>query len=775
LLHFTYSSLERQTFMAFSARVGARVKRKEDPRLITGAGQYTGNLSLPGMAYVAFVRSPYAHANIKSIDVSAARARAGVLAAFTGAELITTYGPMPMEDAGEDGSRTHYPISVGRVRYAGEIVAVVVADSPATAADAVDDVLVDWEPLTPVVDMRTALAPDAPVLFAGMENNIAHMWTRKHGEVEQAFAQAARVVTLSMNSQRLAGVAMETRAVLAAPDPFTNGLTLWTGTQSAHGIRGELAKILNLPENSVRVIAPDVGGGFGIKIGLFAEDAAVAALALRLKKPLRWVEGRIESMLATTHGRGQLAEVSAAVQADGQVTGLRVRVTGDFGAYPRTTSIIDLTGLMAVGVYNIPAVDLELTGVFTNTTPIAAYRGAGRPEAAYYIERLMDAIAAELNLEPTAVRRRNFIPPEAFPLRTASGFKYDSGEYEKALNKALEISDYAALRAEQKRRLAEPGAPLLGIGLATYVEMCAFGYDSALVRAEPSGTVTALTGISPHGQGQHTTFAQMVADQLGVDFDKVIVKHGDTALTPMGQGTMGSRGLVVGGSALVRATDKVKAKAMQIAAHMLEAAVEDLELKEALYQVKGVPSKGVTFTEIAERAYGDLPKEIEPGLEATDYFRLPDSTCPFGAHVAVVEVERETGEVRLLNYFSVDDCGPRFSPMLVEGQVHGGLAQGIGQALLEEMAYDAGGQALTGSLIEYAMPRAATFSHFTLDETVTPSPTNPLGAKGIGEAATIGSTPALVNAVVDALRPFGVKNIDMPLKPERVWRALQSA
>jgi len=759
--------------MAFSARVGARVKRKEDPRLITGAGQYTGNLSLPGMAYVAFVRSPYAHANINSVDVSAARARAGVIAVITGAELTTAYTPMPMEDAGKDGAHTHYAISIERVRYAGEIVAVVIADSAAVAADAVNDVVVEWEPLTPVVEMRAALDSNSPRVFPDMENNIGHTWTRKRGEVDEAFASAARVVSLSLNSQRLAGVAMETRAVLAAPDPFTNGLTVWTSTQAAHGVRTELAKLLKLPENSVRVIAPDVGGGFGVKIGLYAEDAAVAALALRLKRPLRWVESRTESMLATTHGRGQLAEISAAVQADGKVTGLRLRVLGDLGAYPRTTSIIDLTGLMSVGVYNIPAVDIDIKGVFTNTTPVAAYRGAGRPEAAYYIERLMDAIAAELQIDPVEVRRRNFIPPDAFPLKTASGFKYDSGEYEKALDKALHISAYPALREEQQKRLKENSNWLLGIGLATYVEMCAFGYDSAIVRAEPSGTVTVLTGISPHGQGQHTTFAQMVAEQLGVDFDKVIVKHGDTALTPMGQGTMGSRGLVVGGSALVRATDKVKAKAIQIAAHILEAAAEDIELKDALYQVKGAPSKGVTFAQIAERAYGDdLPAELDTGLEATDFFRLPDSTCPFGAHVAVVEVERETGEVRLLNYFAVDDCGPRFSPVLVDGQVHGGLAQGIGQALLEEMAYDAGGQALSGSLIEYAVPRASTFSHFTTAETVTPSPTNPLGAKGIGEAATIGSTPAIVNAVVDALRPFGVTNIDMPLKPERVWRAL---
>jgi carbon-monoxide dehydrogenase large subunit len=583
------------------------------------------------------------------------------------------------------------------------------------------------------------------------------------------------VVTLAMNNQRLAGVPMEPRATLAAPDPQTGGLTVWTSTQAAHGIRTELAKILRLPENIVRVIAPEVGGGFGLKIGLFAEDAVLAALALRLKRPVRWAETRSEHMLATTHGRAQLAELSAAVQADGTVTALKMRVRQDLGAYPRVTSIGELTGRMAVGVYAIPNVDLEIKCVFTNTTPVAAYRGAGRPEAAYYIERLMDTIAAEMQLDPTELRRRNFIPPSAFPLKTPAGQKYDSGEYDKTLSKALEISDYGALRAEQRRRLSENSPRVLGIGVATYVEMCAFGYDSAVVRAEPSGTVTVLTGISPHGQGQHTTFAQMVSDQLGVPFEQIVVKHGDTALTPMGQGTMGSRGLVVGGAALARATDKVRARAMRIAAHMLEAATEDIELKDGRYQVKGVPSKALTFAEIADRAYSDdLPDDVDTGLEATDFWRIADSTCPSGAHLAVVEVDRETGEVQLLRYFSVDDCGPRFSPMLVEGQVHGGLAQGIAQALFEEMVYDANGQTTTASLMEYALPHADSFPMFTVDQTVTPSPTNPLGVKGIGEAATIGSTPAIVNAVVDALRPFGVRHLDMPLRPERVWRALRS-
>jgi len=760
--------------MAFSALMGARVKRKEDPRLITGAAQYTGDIVLPGLKHVAFVRSPYAHALIRSIDASVARQQPGMVAVVTGEELRSAYQPMPMEDESKKKTHTHYALSVERVRYAGEAVAAVIADSASAAEDAAQAVGVDWEPLPAVGDVRAALAPDAPRLFDDLADNVAQVWTRKKGDPDKAFAEAQRVVKLSLVNQRLVGVPMETRAVLAAPDPFTGGLTVWTSTQAAHGIRSGLAKLLRLPENIIRVIAPEVGGGFGVKIGLYPEEAVLAALALRHKLPLRWVEARTEHMLATTHGRGQTADLEAALQADGTVTALRTRVIQDLGAYPHGTFLGELTGLMAVGVYRIPNVDLESKSVLTNTTPIGAYRGAGRPEAAYNIERLMDAAAAELHLDPAEVRRRNFIPPDAFPLKTASGFKYDSGEYAQALDRALDISKYQLLKTEQQRRLADPSAPLLGIGLSTYVEMCAFGYDSAIVRAEPSGTVTVYTGISPHGQGQHTTFAQIVSDKLGVPFDQIVVKHGDTAITPMGQGTMGSRGLVVGGSALWRATDKVRAKAMRIAAHMLEAAPEDIELNEGRYQVKGVPGKSLTFAQIAGRAYTDeLPDEVDTGLEATDFFRIADATCPFGAHVAVVEVDRETGEVRVLSYFSVDDCGPRISPMLAEGQIHGGLAQGIAQALLEEMTYDAYGQSQTASLMEYAVPRAEAFPMFTLDQTVTPSPTNPLGVKGIGEAATIGSTPAVVNAVVDALKPFGVRHLDMPLRPEKIWRAMQ--
>jgi carbon-monoxide dehydrogenase large subunit len=787
--------------MAYASLIGARVKRKEDPRLITGAGTYVGDLKLPGMHYVAFVRSPYPHARIRSIDTAAARRRPGVLAVVTGQDLPPLCEPMPTSTAGEGGpagsgrnkSHTHYALSIDRVRHVGEAVAAVIATTPAIAADGAADVVVDWEPLPAVADPLAALEAGAPRLFDDMPNNIQHTWRRKTGDVEAAFAGAARVVRQRMINQRLAGIPMEGRAVVAAPDPATGGVTLWSSVQGPHLVRRDLAKTLRLPENMVRVIAPDVGGGFGVKIATYPEDVLLAALARRYQMPLKWVETRLEHMAATNHGRAQVADLEAAVQADGTVTALRMRVVADLGAYPLAPDVPELTGAMAIGVYRIPAVDIEITCVFTNTTPVGAYRGAGRPEAAYYIERLMDLIAAELGMDPADVRRKNFIPPDAFPYTTPTGQVYDSGEYDRALTKALEIANYQALREEQRQRLGDQqtgrqgdghamshglavsrSTGLLGIGISCYVEMCGFGpYESALVRVDPTGTVTVLTGISPHGQGTGTTFAQIVADQLGADYDQIIVRHGDTATTPIGMGTMGSRSLAIGGSALVRAVERVRAKAQRIAAHMLEAAPEDIVLEAGRYQVKGVPERSLTLAQIADRAYSDdLPDDLDPGLEASAFFRPSELIYPFGAHVAVVEVDPETGIVRVRDYFTVDDCGPRISPLLVTGQVHGGLAQGIAQALMEEVVYDANGQLLSGSLMDYALPRAHDLPSFVTDQTETPTPLNPLGAKGIGEAATIGSTPAIANAVIDALKPFGVRHLDIPLRPERVWRAI---
>src|SRR5262245_10163674 len=764
------------------ALVGAEVKRKEDPRLITGTSSYVSDIAVPGLHHVVFVRSPHAHARIRSIDTKAAAARSGVRMVLTGQDIRAHCAPVPpggpsVEGGGstaEHAGRGHYPLSIGRVRYLGEAVAAVVATSEAIAVDAAAEVIVDWEPLPAVSDAFEAMAPGAPQLFDDAPSNIEHVKEIKEGDPDAAFARAPRVVKQRMVNQRLAGITLEPRAALAAPDPLSGGIVVWDTHQAPHMLRNDIAGSLGLSQSLVRVIAPEVGGGFGVKFGLYPEDVTLAVIAHRFRIPVRWTETRNEHMTSTTHGRAQVTDLEAAVQPDGTITALRMHVTADVGAYPVFTFIPELTLFMGIGVYSVKNVDLKATCVFTNSTSVAAYRGAGRPEAAYYLERFMDIIAGELGLSPETVRRKNFIPPSAFPYAAPTGQNYDSGDYDRALSKALEIADIKAVRAEQTQRAERGERKLLGVGMACYVEMCGFGpFESAVVRVEPGGTVTAYTGTSAHGQGHETAFAQIIADRLGVDFDKVVVRHGDTLNTPMGNGTGGSRSLAVGGSAILRAADAVQAKARRIAAVMLEAAAEDVVMADGRYQVRGVPSKSLGLAEIAARAYGEgLPADIESGLEATDFFRPPQLVYPFGAHIAVVEVDRDTGRISMRDYFSVDDCGVRVSPLLVRGQVHGGLAQGIAQALLEEVVYARDGQLLTGTLMDYAVPRADDLPSFTTDQTVTPTPHNPMGAKGIGEAATIGSTPACVNAVVDALRPLGVKHLDMPLRAERVWRAI---
>jgi aerobic carbon-monoxide dehydrogenase large subunit len=766
--------------------MGAEVKRKEDPRLVTGTSAYVGDITVPGMQYVAFVRSPHAHARIGRIDTSRATARPGVSRVLTGQDIKAYCQPIPLGGPSAEGGggaaetsvgRKHYPLAVGSVRYVGEPVAAVLASSEALAVDAAADVVVDWQPLPAVADQLSALKDGAPQLHTDAAKNIEHETTIKVGDPDGAFAKAHKVVKQRMISQRLCGVPMEPRAALAAPDPLVGGVTVWSTHQAPHNLRNDLATLLGVEQQSVRVIAPEVGGGFGVKFGIYPEDATLAVIAKRYRVPVRWTETRVEHMTSTTHGRAQVTDLEAAVEADGTIKALRMHVIADIGAYPVFTFIPDLTLLMGVGVYKVTDVDLKSTCVFTNSTPVAAYRGAGRPEAAYYLERLVDVIAHDLGKPPEEIRRRNFIPPSAFPYTTPTGQKYDSGEYDRALTKALEISHYQKLRNEQKERLDRDDRMLLGIGMAVYVEMCGFGpFESAVVRVEPGGGVTAFTGTSAHGQGHETTFAQIIADHLGVDFDKVVVRHGDTLNTPMGNGTGGSRSLAVGGSAIIGASLKVQQKARRLAAHLLEAAADDVVFENGRYQVKGVPAKALTLAEIAPKAYGEgLPDGIESGLEATDFFRPPQLVYPFGAHVAVVEIDRDTGHTRVRDFVSVDDCGVRISPMLVAGQVHGGLAQGIAQALMEEVVYDAEGQLVTGSLMDYAVPHAEDLPLFTTDQTVTRTPFNPMGAKGIGEAATIGSTPAVVNAVVDALRAFGVRHLDMPLRGARVWTALERA
>ncbi len=764
--------------MPTAKMMGAEVKRKEDPHLIVGGGNFVPNINIPGQLYAHFVRSPHAHARIIAIDSTFARNLDGVVTVFTGADLQHELGAMAWGKQ-LNGVRleSHPPLAISEVRHVGEAFAVVIARSASIAADAAVLINVDFEVLPATIGVLAALVPNAAIVHPSSPDNIEHRKSVKHGDPDKAFSNAFATISQRMVNQRLLGMPMETRGTIAQPDLISGGLTIWTSTQAPHWIRRDVAKMLSIPENSVRVVTPDVGGGFGVKIGLYPEDAVVALVSQKLCAPIKWIEDRSEHGLATTHGRAQVADVSAAVDARGVVTGLRMTIYGDIGAYPVASDIPDLTLLMGVGTYAVTDIEIAANCVYTNTTPVAAYRGAGRPEAAYYLERLMDLVARQLRIDPAEVRRRNYIPPSAFPYATPTGKVYDSGDYERNLDTALSLSNYAGLRVEQANRRSDGGRLLMGIGVASYVEMCGFGpFDSAQIRVEPSGTVTVTTGVSPHGQGGATTFAQIVADELGVDFDRIQVRHGDTGNTPMGNGTMGSRSIVVGGSSLLRASRHIRSKALKIAAHILEADATDVVFADGKYFVKGSPMKALSLAQIAEKAYSDeLPDDIDPGLEYTDYFKPPELVYPFGNHIAVVDVDRETGSVFIREYFSVDDCGPRISPKLAAGQIHGGIAQGIGQALYEEAVYGDDGQLMTGTMMDYAMPKASYFPQFILAQTETRTPLNPLGVKGIGEAATIGSTPAIANAVLDALSPFGITHIDIPLKPERIWRAINSS
>ncbi len=777
--------------MVLRSYVGASVKRKEDPRLITGSSVYVDDLVLPGMVHLAIVRSPYAHARITGIDPSEALAMPGVVAVVTARDLesilankypVESYegpGEQPEDQAADEAGDGGIPVpgieplARRTVRFIGEPVAAVVAETAIQAEDAAAMVHVDYEPLPAVVDPYEARQPGAPRLYDNVKDNVSVRHETVHGDVDAALANAAIRFTAHIRAPRCHPMPMETRGVVATPDPVTRGLTIWTSNQGPHGFRNEIAAAFGLGQNQVRAIAPEVGGGFGCKFGAAHEDFVAAALALTLNRPVKWIETRSEHFLATNHGRNQWGDFEVGADADGRIQALRARILLDSGAYPKALALAWCTWVMSTGPYEIPNLDYVVEGVYTNTGANGAYRGAGRPEATFYLERLMDLIADEGGLDPVTVRRKNFITPEKFPYTTLSGEHYDTGEYEKPLDRALELVGYEQLRQEQAR-LREEGR-YVGIGLASYVEICGFGpWESSTVRVEPGGEVTIFTGISPHGQGQETTFAQLAADYIGADFDKVIVHHGDTGNTAHGNGTGGSRGLAVGGAALVLSLDKVRDKAKRIVAHQMEAAVEDIELVDGHYRVAGVPSGGATLAEVAQAAYGaSLPADIDAGLEATEFFRPADETFPFGTHVAVVEVFPETGEVKLLRYLSVDDCGTIISPMLVTGQVHGGLAQGIGLALWEELRYDGSGELLTGTLNDYALPKADGFPIFETHHTTTTTPINPLGAKGIGEAATIGATPTVANAVIDALSAFGITHLDIPFTPEKVWTAIR--
>lgn len=767
--------------------IGARVKRREDPRLITGAATYVDDIQLVGMQYVAFVRSEHAAARIKSITTTAAAQMPGVVMVITGKDIKEMAGPVPTATTGAFPNLKvpdHYPLAVDRVAHVGEPVAAVLARGRYEAADAAAAIEVEYEPMPAVTSLEEAAKPGTAKVHPQFDDNIAAVWAAAAGDIDDAFARADRVVSQRMVNQRLVPNAIETRAVVAQYKKGQNEeLTVWSSTQIPHLLKTLLSLQVGVPEQRTRIIAPEVGGGFGSKLNLYGEEAVVAALAKKTGRPVKWVETRAENFQATIHGRDHIAFYDIAVKNDGTILGMKVKILAALGAYHQllTAAVPTLAGLMLPGLYKIPALQAEIQMVFTNKTPTDAYRGAGRPEAAYYIERMMDRIAGELGMDPVELRRKNMPRPDEFPFTTATGLVYDSGAYQENVDKALQIAGYQQLREEQ-RRLREQGR-YLGIGFSTYVEICglgpsaalpAGGWESGSVRVERTGKVTVMTGISPHGQGEETSFAQIAAQELGVPIDDVIVLHGDTGVVTQGIGTFGSRGLAVGGGALMLSLGKIKDKAKKFAAHMMDAAEDDLEWDGGRIQVKGSPDRGLTIPEIAFASWNavQLPPGLEPGLEATSFFEPQNFTFPFGTHICVVEVEKETGDVQLKRYIAVDDCGNVINPLIVDGQLHGGLAQGIGQALWEEAIYDEDGQLLTGSFMDYTMPRAEFFPRFEMDRTVTPTPSNPLGAKGIGEAATIGSTPAVVNAVVDALAPFGVTHIDMALTPEKLWKLM---
>jgi carbon-monoxide dehydrogenase large subunit len=776
--------------------VGQAMKRKEDPRMITGGARYVDDISLPGMLYAAIVRSPEAHATIRSIDTSAAKERPGMVAVLTGEELAGDFaGTMAAiwsPPGVEIKTPNFWPLSRGEVKHVGEAVAVVVATDRYKAADALEHVIVEYEPKPVVVDPEKALEEGSPLVWEQFGTNRTHQWVVAGGDIDAALADADVTVERRIVNHRTAGGAIEPRASIG--ELRGESLTLYSSTQIPHIARFVLSGVLNVPEDKLRVIAPDVGGGFGSKLQVYPEEALVLALARRLGRPVKWTESRSEAMTTTHHGRDQIAYVTLGAKRDGTVTGCKARILGDFGAYQLllTTWIPELGFPVMGGAYKWRAIELTFEGAFTNKFCTDAIRGAGRPEGTYWIELLMDELARKLDMAPLELRRKNFIAKEEFPYTTPLEIIYDSGDYHGTLDKLLERFDLDEFRREQAE-LREKDV-YRGVGFSTYVEVCGLApsravgpqgvglqgafWESAMVRVHPTGSATVFTGTSPHGQGHDTGFAQIAADRLGIDPENVDVIHGDTDQGPWGWDTYGSRTASVGGEAVARAAEKVQEKAKRICAALLEAAPEDIELADGKFQVRGSPDKAKTMAEIAGAAHippQELPTDIEPGLEETAFFDPENFVFPFGAHACVVEVDVETGRVKVVRFVAVDDCGPAINPKLIEGQIHGGVTHAIGQALYEQVVYDSEGQLVTGTFADYALPTAAELPKFETDRTETPSSVNSLGVKGVGEAGTIGATPAVTAAVLDALRPLGVEWIDMPLTPRRVWEAIHGA
>ncbi|HTE85599.1 MAG TPA: xanthine dehydrogenase family protein molybdopterin-binding subunit [Dehalococcoidia bacterium] len=764
---------EHATPFTGASYFGRPIKRREDPRLITGQGKYIDDFRLPGMLFMAVVRSPYAHARIRTIDTRRAEAMPGVVTVVTGEQAAEFAPPYPPAQGPKQPPRL--VLAREKVRKVGEGVAIVLADDRYLASDAAAAVEVDYDPLPAVVDPEAALDPDAPQLWEDFPGNVIIKDSPLgSGDVEAAFDKADVVIRQRMVCPRLSPSAIETRGFVASYQAWDEALTLWVTQQSAHGARLQLSRLLGLPESRIRVIAPEVGGGFGSKSNVYHEEAIGCFMAMRLGRPVKWIETRMEAFTGTSHGRGQVGYIELAAKRDGTVLGLKLHNIADVGHLGFNGGALGNTPRLAPNVYRFQAARMTVTEVLTNKTQIGPYRGAGRPEGVYFTERAMDMLARELGMDPAELRRKNFIPPDAFPYKTVTGLVYDSGDYGKALETLLESAGYDDLK--RRRDEARAQGCLVGIGLTSFVENAGgMGWENGSVRVDRDGSVVLLSGSSSHGQGHETGYTQIACEVLGVGPELVTVLERDTAVVSQGIGTFGSRSMTLGGSAIYLSLRDVEAKMRRIAARLLETDANDLQFRNGRIEVASHPEDGVAFGQVAAHAYSAPEPGDEIGLEAQHFYSPDGTTFPFGAYLCMVEVDRETGAVTVLRFDGVDDCGTVVNPLLARGQVHGGIAQGLGQALMEEIVYDEDGQLISGGFLDYAIPAADDVPSLTIAHTVTPSPLTPLGIKGIGESGTIGSTPAIANAVIDALSPLGIRHIDIPLTAARVWQAIRES